>query len=161
MPKSSTSPTQRSLKWLRDQGYAVAVVEQNKRVPDPKSPGGWKMWKADLWNAFDLIAVHQDKSATLYIQVTSGMGSHRTERQAKIEQSIATKAILAAGNTIHLHIWRKLKPRGVKVPTWKLARFQCKRYEGSLSGWGWFDPDDGQQPVAEEAPLFAAVENDF
>src|SRR4051812_36726061 len=98
MPKSSTSPTARSMQWLRNQGYSVAVVEQNVRIPDPKSPSGWRLFKRDLFGFADLIAIHPEKPATLFIQVTGGM-NNKGERQQKIETAAVTPHVLIAGNT--------------------------------------------------------------
>ena len=91
-----TSPTQRSLKFLRDQGYLVAVVEH------------WNHFariRQDLFGIGDLLAVHPDDKPLL-VQVTS---TDVASRLRKVRAAPATPILLAAGWRIEVHGWRKLK----------------------------------------------------
>lgn len=58
------SPTQRSLKHLRELGYTAQVVEQSIRIP------GKGMFKRDLWNCVDILAIRPGMPV-LGIQCTS------------------------------------------------------------------------------------------
>jgi hypothetical protein len=135
------SPTQRSLKLLRDNGYTVAITEKNVRIPDKTVPGGWRIFKQDLFGFCDLLAVHPNYSGCLFVQTTAGLGSHRTERMAKIEQAEATPIILGAGNRIEFHGWRKKGPRG-GVKRWEVARFYATLDAGKVKWVSQEEPDD-------------------
>ena len=166
-PKAKkTAPQQRSADWLRKQGYICESTEKTNRYPSREKPGTWVVYKRDLFNFCDLLAVYPAKSGTLYLQVTAGM-SHKGERQTKIEQCPAVMSILRAGNTIELHIWRKMGPRGVKVKNWKVARFQLRECfpatgSGETSQFVWIQVyDDGAEEIdaSRETPsLFDAAE---
>lgn len=89
------SPTQRSLAWLRDQGYLCQVVEH---------------WNAhahvrrDLFGFIDILAV--DSAGTLAVQTTSG--AHVAERIAKIRGHENFPALVKAGWRIEVHGWRRI-----------------------------------------------------
>lgn len=162
--KRKTSPSERSLEWLRDRGYICQVTEQTIRYPSKKRPGAWEIFKRDLFNICDIIAVHPSHSGTMYLQVTGGM-NNKGERQQKIETAPATLPIIRAGNLVELHVWRKVKPRGVKVGTWKVARFQI-RAEGTVERprWVWDQVfEDGETVVdaRRETPSLFETEEVF
>lgn len=74
--------------------------------------------RQDLYNAIDIIAVHQHKSGVLGVQVTSS-----TNIQSRLEKASSEpmRAWLMAGNQYVLHIWYKgKKQRGDKRVIWKL-----------------------------------------
>lgn len=104
---SKVSPTQRSLKALRDAGYDAAVVE--KWNPHARI-------RQDLFNVFDLVAI--TPVGILAVQVTSG--SHVAERVAKIMATPAAKRWLRAGGMIEVHGWRKAGARG------KRKKWECR-----------------------------------
>ena len=91
---SSLTPTQRSLAYLREQGYLVEIVEK------------WNSFtktRKDLWGWCDLLAIKRDK--VLAVQVTaSGIAA----RVKKIEASDTVARVREAGIHIHVHGWRKL-----------------------------------------------------
>lgn len=104
----ATSPTQRSLKKLREEGCdIVQVVERwctfsNRRI--------------DLFGIIDVLAIKGNE--TIAIQTTSGSGV--SARIKKIEDSPALEYIRAAGWTFHVHGWRKVKvKRGGKAMRWE------------------------------------------
>lgn len=104
---SSISPTQRSLKHLRQLGWKVAVVEH------------WNPWvriRQDLFGVFDLLAL--TGSSIWAIQVTST--SNVASRRAKILASEEAKLWCQSGGFIQLHGWSKKGPRG-KVKKWTLT----------------------------------------
>ena len=89
-----TSPTQRSLKYLRDEGYTAEVVEHwnpHARI------------RQDLFGIIDIVAVKPGE--TLAVQTTSS--AHVAERVRKIAESPNVGVIREAGWTIHVHGWAK------------------------------------------------------
>jgi hypothetical protein len=101
-----SSPTQRTLKLLRDEGYLAYVVER------------WCSFthrRYDLFGIIDVLAVKG--SETLAVQTTSG--SAVSARVKKMEASEALPWLRDAGWTIHVHGWRKTKlKRGGKAMRW-------------------------------------------
>lgn len=90
---ASLSPTQRSLAYLREQGYLVAIVEHwnpHARI------------RQDLWGWCDLLAVR--KNEVLAVQVTASAVSTRIK---KIQESQTIAAVRDAGIRIEVHGHRK------------------------------------------------------
>lgn len=92
----ATSPTQRSLKYLRDQGYTVAVVEHWN---------GFVNKRYDLFGFIDLLALRGDE--TLAVQTTSY--SNVSARVRKIADHENVSAVRDAGWSISVHGWFKNK----------------------------------------------------
>ena len=90
----AVTPTQRSLKYLRDQGYRVAITE--KWNPHAKV-------RQDLFGFVDLLAVRDGQ--TLAVQTTSS-GS-MSDRRKKILAHENLPVLLSAGWQIVIHGWRK------------------------------------------------------
>jgi hypothetical protein len=88
------TPTQRSLKYLRDDGYMAAVVE--KWNPHARI-------RQDLFGIVDILAIRDGE--TLAVQTTSG--SSVSARVRKIADSDAIANIRKAGWRFHVHGWRK------------------------------------------------------
>jgi hypothetical protein len=90
---ASLSPTQRSLAYLREQGYRVAIVEHwnpHARI------------RQDLWGWCDLLAIR--KNEVLAVQVTaSGVAA----RIKKIQESDTIGMVRDAGIRVEVHGWRK------------------------------------------------------
>lgn len=90
---ASLSPTQRSLAYLREQGYRVAIVEHwnpHARI------------RQDLWGWCDLLAIR--KNEVLAVQVTaSGVAA----RIKKIQESDTIAMVRDAGIRVEIHGWRK------------------------------------------------------
>ena len=92
------SPTARTLKLLRDQGYFAQVVEHwNPHVHR----------RVDLFGVIDVVAVSGDVQGVLGVQTTSG--DHVSHRLAKMRQNAAVEAWLQAGNRLVVHGWKKYK----------------------------------------------------
>ena len=90
---SSLSPTQRSLAFLREQGYLVSIVERwnpHARI------------RQDLWGWCDLLAIR--KGEVLAVQVTASAVSTRIK---KIQESDTIAAVREAGIRVEVHVWRK------------------------------------------------------
>jgi hypothetical protein len=101
------TPTQRSLAYLREQGYRVAIVERwnpHARI------------RQDLFGVLDLLAVRD--GVTLGVQTTSG--SNVSARVKKIADAEAVPALRQAGWLIHVHGWRK-----AANGRWQLREVDC------------------------------------
>lgn len=88
------SPTQRSLKYLREQGYVVAVTE--KWNPHARI-------RQDLFGFIDMLALKDGQ--TLAIQTTSA--SAFASRKTKIQCHENLPMVLSAGWKVIIHGWRK------------------------------------------------------
>jgi len=89
-----SSPTVRSLKYLREQGYHAEVTEK------------WNSFtktRKDLWNICDILAIREGE--ILAVQTTSG--SNVAARVKKIAENEITPIIRSANIGIHVHGWRK------------------------------------------------------
>lgn len=88
------SPTQRSLEYLREQGYHCEVVEK------------WNSFtrqRKDLWGWCDILAIRKDE--VLAVQVTST--SNITARIKKIQDSDTVGLVRDAVIRIEVHGWSK------------------------------------------------------
>lgn len=97
------SPTQRTLKYYRDQGFLCAITEH------------WNPFahiRQDLFGFIDIVAIHAGR--IIGIQTTSS--AHHAERRDKINSLEASKRWLEAGGEIHICSWRKSIPRNVWTP---------------------------------------------
>lgn len=95
---SSATPTSRSMQWLKERGYHAEVVEQTKRVG---VPGKMKVWKVDLWNFIDLLAIRRGE--VLGVQVTSW--TNVSARVRKITDSPLLPLVRESGVRIVVHGW--------------------------------------------------------
>lgn len=87
------SPTQRSLEYLREQGYYCEIVEK------------WNSWtkqRKDLWGWADILAIR--KGEVLAVQVTATNVSARIK---KIQESETVALVRDAGIRIEVHGHRK------------------------------------------------------
>lgn len=105
---SKTSPTQRSLQRLRDQGYRVAIVEK------------WNPHagiRQDLFGCIDLLAIGNGE--TVAVQTTSA--SNMAARVTKLSEAEALGDMRKSGWRIIVHGWRKDKS----------GHWQCREVECS------------------------------
>lgn len=100
------TPSQRTIKHLKDQGYMVANVE---------TYNAFTRRKHDLWGCIDILAIGNGE--TLAVQVTSK--SNMSARIKKIEDSEALPEMLRSGWRVIVHGW------------WRAAngRYQLKEME--------------------------------
>lgn len=90
---ANKSPTQRSLEYLREQGYHCEIVE--KWNP-------WRKIRQDLWGWCDILAIRRDE--VLAVQVTaSGVAA----RIKKIQESDTVAKVREAGIRVEVHGWTK------------------------------------------------------
>jgi hypothetical protein len=120
MPEVS-SPTQRTLKYLRENDWKACVVERwieraKKRV--------------DAFGFGDILAFVPGDSQTVLVQTTSAT-NHAAHRHKILDEPLARDWIRGGvGREILLVSWRKSKvKRGEKAMVWK-PRFE------------WFSPED-------------------
>ena len=90
------TPTQRSLKYLRDMGYHVEIVEHWNHFARQRK---------DLWGFADLLAIRPGE--VLAVQVTSG--SNVSARVKKIAEHENTPLVREAGIRIEVQGWTKKK----------------------------------------------------
>ena len=92
----ASTPTQRSLKHMRDQGYLCEVTER------------WNQWakvRQDLFNFVDILCIKDGK--TVAVQTTSY--SNISARIKKIQGLDSYPIIKSAGWEIVVHGWKKDK----------------------------------------------------
>lgn len=93
---AKTSPTQRSLEFLRKHGYRAAVVEKFNSFVKRRQ---------DLFGFADIIAVGHNE--ILLVQTTSA--SNFASRATKIRESEAARDWIFNGGVIAIHGWKKTK----------------------------------------------------
>lgn len=89
------SPTQRTLKRLREAGYLAAVVEH------------WNPFahiRQDLFGFIDVLAVREGE----VLAVQACAGTDAAKRVRKIADHTNIGAVRKAGIRIEVHAWRKL-----------------------------------------------------
>lgn len=94
MAVGMTSPLQRSLAHLREQGYETWIVEY------------WNSFariKVDMWGMLDAVAIRPGE--TLGVQVTSG--SNVSARVKKMTENKYLAPLRKAGWRLECHGWRK------------------------------------------------------
>lgn len=106
------TPTQRSLKKLRSDGFTVCIVE--KWIPQIRQ-------RKDAFGFGDLLSCKVGIIGATLIQTTSG--SNAAARLAKIRTLPEAGIWLAAGNRIVVHAWRKTGARG------KRKLWDCREIE--------------------------------
>ena len=93
------SPTQRSLKMLRADGYTCQVVEHFNH---------FARIRQDLFGGIDILAIRPGE--ILGVQTTDG--SSVSKRLAKLRSEPKLAAWLNAGGKLVVHGWRKLERTG-------------------------------------------------
>lgn len=91
-----SSPTQRSLEYMRKLGYHAEVTE--KWVPGANI-------RKDLWTFCDVLCLHRETAALVAVQTTSA--SNVSARIAKIMECELTPLVRKAGIAIVVHGWSK------------------------------------------------------
>ena len=98
----ATTPTQRSLKYLREAGYTVAIVEYWNHFTQRRH---------DLFQFADLLAIRENE--ILLVQVTSG--SNVSARIKKIADNEHIAAVRKSGMRVEVHGWAAGKDKKFKV----------------------------------------------
>lgn len=116
------SPTQRTLKWLRKDGYTAAITERWN--PHAKI-------RQDLFGFVDVVAIKPDATGVLAVQATSG--SNTSARLEKIRGIAAARVWLESGNRLQVVGWRQLVARNKDGTKAKVKRWEPKVVEVTLS----------------------------
>jgi len=96
----ATSPSQRTLNYLRKQGWPhVEVVE--KWIPQAKR-------RKDLFGFCDVLAVHPEWGH-LYVQVTTGANVNARLYKIREYSTQVVENIVLSGASVEIHGWRKIK----------------------------------------------------
>lgn len=96
------SPTQRTLKYFRDQGAIAKVVERFVKFPHMKHGV-----RQDLWGA-DIQVIQGQK--LLAVQTCAGSGHAKRTTRATADPLV--QAWLRTGNGFEIWSWSKKGPRG-------------------------------------------------
>jgi hypothetical protein len=96
-----SSPTSRTLNWLRKVGYTVGVVEKFN---------SFTKQRIDLFGFIDIVAIDGLYEGCLGVQATSG--SNAASRRTKIISLDTARRWLAAKNRIWVVGWSKKGAKG-------------------------------------------------
>lgn len=106
------SPTQRSMKWARDNGYIVAKVEQ--RIPAP----GLFITR-DAFGFGDLLLAGGTEIALVQVTSTGNLSAREAKARTKCKKEL--RIWLLASGKFWLHGWSMKGARG-KRKTWQLKQ---------------------------------------
>jgi len=107
-------PTQRTIKWLKDQDMTVDMVE--RWIPNPKHPGGG--FRKDYLGIIDAIALSPEKGIIGVQSCGQDFAGHVSK--IKLEKREEALRWLQCGGRLVLIGWRKVKKvRGKKAMVWK------------------------------------------
>ncbi|MBL8752256.1 MAG: hypothetical protein JNK15_03060 [Planctomycetes bacterium] len=102
------TPTTRTIGFLEARGWIVDIAER-QQGPITR----------DLFGCIDLVAVHPDKRAVLFVQVTSR--SNIASRIAKTLAQPTTRKLIQAGVLIEVWGWGdEAEPRIERLNTWDI-----------------------------------------
>lgn len=111
-----TSPVQRSLKHLRDEGWTACVVE--KWLP---ARGTMKFGRRiDAFGFADILACKEFNYKGTIALVQTTTRAHMNDHREKIFAIPEFHIWRGAGGTVLLHGWKKTGPRG-KRKTWQVT----------------------------------------
>ena len=128
------TPTQRSLKHVRDLGWEAQVVEKWQVIP--KHPAGGV--RIDLFGVIDILCLVPNRGGVTGIQTTSG--SNSAARRAKIEAEPRMIRWCRAGNSLEIHAWAKRGARGKrKLWTCRVVEARVVEHYGSEPKLEWLE----------------------
>jgi hypothetical protein len=108
----SASPTQLSLRFLRNTGWTAGIVERwIERVKK----------RIDLFHFADIVAVREDQPV-LFVQTTTR--TNLSARLRKLRTIPAVRVVLLSGSRVVVHGWEKVagkwEPVKREVKLWEL-----------------------------------------
>jgi hypothetical protein len=139
MPKSSTSPTQRTIAALKKKGFTCAVVEKWVPLHGPAAePSEGAKFSAafrskaggfhkDVWGFIDILVL-DGQQGSLAVQACGATGF--AEHLRKIDAIDEVRLWLAAGNRLELWSWRKAKVDG--KDKWEAKVAPLVEYNGHI-----------------------------
>ena|SRR3990167_5226687 len=105
------SPTQRTLRELRQRGVIAGIVEKWNQFAGPAGI------RQDLWGFLDVLCLYPDRTGVTGVQCCARSG-HAEHRKKILENDIAPE-FLRVGNVIEIWSWGKQKlRRGGKAERW-------------------------------------------
>lgn len=105
------TPTERTLHYLKDKGYACDIVERFI----PSKPFGFRR---DLFNILDIIALTPD--GVMGVQSCGSAHSEHMKTLTEIHKEESRRWLETPGTSLYLFGWRKLKNRrGMKAMHWE------------------------------------------
>ena len=109
-----TSPTMRSLAYLRKMGLKPAIVE--RWLPNPAYPGGGK--RSDMFGIIDIIAINGPE--TIGVQSCGQAFSEHHKKLTEEKEQEVRDWLEGGSRQLWLIGWRKLlKKRGGKLRLWR------------------------------------------
>ena len=114
----ATSPTARSLSFLRRAGFIACVVE--RWIPHANI-------RSDAFAFGDLLAAHPGKRVVMLVQVTTN--DHVAARLKKAKAQPELFAWLKAGGTFEVHVWTLRKRTLARSPRHRRHR-GTRRHRG-------------------------------
>lgn len=106
------SPTERSLKLLRNDGYLVEVVE--RWIPKVKI-------RKDLWG-FDICGIDKSTGRMVLVQTTSA--SNAAARRTKLEGMQEWDILSWSAADLYVHGWRQRENKRWHCNIWKWCRLK-------------------------------------
>jgi hypothetical protein len=107
----STTPTQRTLKALKERGFTCGIVERFNRF------GGPFGIRQDLFGFIDIIAIHRIEGIVGVQSCGQAFSAHY--KKITEEKYNECQEWLLCGGKVELYGWRKLKvKRGGKAMRW-------------------------------------------
>jgi hypothetical protein len=97
----ATSPTQLSLRLLRNEGWRVDICE--RWVPNPGHPGGGK--RRDLFGLVDLVALRGHQTMGVQTTTNTNVNNHLTKMLDDDHKPMLAD-LLVAGWLVVVHGWR-------------------------------------------------------
>ena len=107
-----TSPTQRSLKHLRDLGYTAQIVEKYNMFAHVRQ---------DLFGFIDIVAIHPDKMGVFGIQTTTQ--KNVSTHLEKIKNNPIHRLWIETGNKLIVHGWAK-RGKAKKRKMWSVKEIE-------------------------------------
>lgn len=126
--RGGISPTQRTLAFLKEEGYLVSIVE--RWIPIPSFPGGGQ--RKDMFGIIDIIALDLKNGRCLGIQSTGSAYSEHFKKITGEGKEMAIAWLSIPCHDLYLYGWRKIKKvRGGKQMVWspRIYKFELKDFE--------------------------------
>lgn len=114
------SPTERTLKQLKQWGYMPAVVER------------WNPWakiRQDLFGFADIVAIHPEIEGVLAVQCTTD--ANLGERMKKVQDNATARIWRKSKNAIWIVGWAKRGARG-KAKHWRMRGYAVAEWYGAI-----------------------------
>jgi len=115
------SPTQRTLRALRERGLVCAIVERWNPFGGPMRPDGSGRVgrRNDLFGILDIIALDPERGVVGIQSCGGNFAAHLRKMQEEMAQEVSDW-LRTPGTVLELWAWRKIKKaRGGKAMIWE------------------------------------------